>query len=100
LPDLKPRWDEFTVALEAFHDMLDEQRDALRASVEERVKATSTQLLKFASRWQALKPSTDAIDATTGKARELNAAAAAENIEALKKWRENADELVGAITLV
>ncbi|CAM9184751.1 unnamed protein product, partial [Discosporangium mesarthrocarpum] len=50
------RWDEFEVAAEAFHDIVEEQKESLRGVLEEEAVQLSQIIDKFGQRWRALKP--------------------------------------------
>ncbi|CAM9144794.1 unnamed protein product [Heterosigma akashiwo] len=50
------RWDEFELTLEAFGAMVEEQKEQLKAVVEEEIMALNQNVDKFAQRWKALKP--------------------------------------------
>ncbi|CAM9134653.1 unnamed protein product [Chrysoparadoxa australica] len=51
------RWDEFEIAMEAFNDMVEEQKEALVGVLEEEVISLNQGIDKFGQRWQALRPS-------------------------------------------
>jgi dynein heavy chain 2 len=50
------RWDDFDIALEAFNDMIEEQKEALKGTLEEDVTALNMGIDKFGNRWRQLKP--------------------------------------------
>ena len=51
------RWDDFDIALEAFNDMIEEQKEALKGTLEEDVTTLNMNIDKFGNRWRQLKPS-------------------------------------------
>eukprot|EP01041_Mallomonas_annulata_P006819 gene6819-13816_t len=51
------RWDEFDIALEAFNDMVEEQKEVLKSTIENDIIALNQDIIKFKSRWNQLKPS-------------------------------------------
>jgi dynein heavy chain 2, cytosolic len=51
------RWDDFDIALEAFNDMVEEQKEALKGTLEDDVTALNMSIDKFGNRWKQLKPS-------------------------------------------
>lgn len=56
---LKPLWKDFLETLDAFHAMLDEQRDELKQGIQNNIKEVSQAVDVFASRWKALKPNVE-----------------------------------------
>lgn len=50
------RWDDYDVALEAFNDMIEEQKGELKVLLEDEVMALNEGIDKFGSRWKQLKP--------------------------------------------
>jgi len=50
------RWDDFDIALEAFNDMIEEQREALKLTIEDEIVTLNENIEKFGSRWRQLKP--------------------------------------------
>ena len=50
------RWDTLEIAMEAFSDMIDEQKEALKTVLEEQVIELNVEIDKFSQRWLALKP--------------------------------------------
>jgi dynein heavy chain 2, cytosolic len=50
------RWDDFDIALEAFNDMVEEQKEALKVTLEDEVITLNENVEKFGSRWRQLKP--------------------------------------------
>lgn len=79
ISSLKPRWESFLVALEAFNDMLEDQRDNLKNDIEKRIKDCKIEVDKFASRWKALKPSAE---------NEVTRDAAEKILSEIKDWQE------------
>ena len=56
------RWDDFDIALEAFNDMVEEQKESLKGSLEEDVVNLNVNIDKFGNRWRQLKPGERAYD--------------------------------------
>lgn len=50
------RWDDFDIALEAYNDMVEEQKEALKGQLEEEAVTLNTNIERFANRWNQLKP--------------------------------------------
>lgn len=50
------RWDSFEIALDAYNEMIEEQKEALRGLIDEQVAALTSAIDKFGQRWLALKP--------------------------------------------
>ena len=50
------RWDDFDISLEAFNDMIEEQKEALKGTLEEETVSLNVNIDKFGSRWRQLKP--------------------------------------------
>lgn len=50
------RWDDFDIALEAFNDMIEEQKEALKLTLEDEVVTLNENIEKFGARWRQLKP--------------------------------------------
>ena len=51
------RWDNFDVAMEAFNDIIEEQKEAMKSVLEESAITLNANIDKFGDRWKALKPS-------------------------------------------
>jgi len=81
-----PCWDNFEVALVAFHDMIKDQREALKARVDDDVEACRQRLEQFASRWNSLKPDTEKVDWSNSAAVELV-------LDELEDWRDQLREV-------
>ena len=50
------RWDEFDIALEAFNDLVEEQKQALKVTLDDDVITLNMNIDKFGNRWKQLKP--------------------------------------------
>ena len=50
------RWDTFEIALDAFNEMIEEQKESLRSVIDEEVMTLNITFEKFGQRWRALKP--------------------------------------------
>lgn len=62
---IKPKWKDFVDSLEAFHDMLEEQREALKTGISDRVKECQINVDSFCSQWLALKPNVEGVEMTS-----------------------------------
>ncbi|RLN86865.1 hypothetical protein BBJ28_00018703, partial [Nothophytophthora sp. Chile5] len=56
LAQLPTRWENLEIALEAFNDMIDEQRESLKSEIEAQVVECNVEIDKFRERWSALRP--------------------------------------------
>ncbi|OWZ22446.1 Dynein heavy chain [Phytophthora megakarya] len=56
LAQLPTRWENFEIALEAFNDMIEEQRESLKGEIEGQVVECNIDIDKFRERWTALRP--------------------------------------------
>lgn len=83
LADMPSRWENFEIALEAFNEMIEEQRESLKGEIESQIVECNIGLDKFSQRWHTLKPTEistwekDAVDAI---------------FTSLEEWREQFDE--------
>jgi dynein heavy chain 2 len=50
------RWDNFEIAMEAFNDMIVEQKEALRSVLAAEVSDLNGAVARFSEKWRALKP--------------------------------------------
>ena len=50
------RWDDFDIALEAYNDMVEEQKEAMKSVLEEEVGTLNANIDRFANKWNQLKP--------------------------------------------
>lgn len=50
------RWDDFDIALEAYNDMVEEQKEALKSTLEEEAVNLNLNIDRFSNRWKQLKP--------------------------------------------
>ena len=78
------RWDDFDIALEAFNDMVEEQKVALKSTLEEEVVTLNMNIDKFGSRWKQLKPT----DVKSWEKDEIQRVFAS-----LEDWKKQFDEL-------
>lgn len=56
LNQLPTRWENFEIALEAFNDMIEEQRESLKGEIEAQIVECNVEIDKFRQRWTALRP--------------------------------------------
>ncbi|CAM9185799.1 unnamed protein product, partial [Choristocarpus tenellus] len=80
------RWDEFEVAAEAFHDIVEEQKESLKGVLEEEAMQLNQAIDKFGQRWQALKPQ---------EMKEWSPAEVSRVYSSLEDWREQFQEHKG-----
>jgi len=59
LKETETQYQLFLDSLEAFHKLLDEQKDKLRQDIERRTKEARLAVDKFCSLWRGMKPTTD-----------------------------------------
>lgn len=73
---ISDKWENFEVSVEAFAEVIEQQREVVKQDIQKRGEDLAISLDKFASRWTALKPKT--ID-------ELDMQSAVENAEKVKE---------------
>ncbi|TMW62553.1 hypothetical protein Poli38472_005171 [Pythium oligandrum] len=56
MAQLPTRWENFEIALEAFNDMIEEQRETLKSELEAQVVECNVEIDKFRQRWTTLRP--------------------------------------------
>ncbi|GBG24746.1 Cytoplasmic dynein 2 heavy chain 1 [Hondaea fermentalgiana] len=83
---LPSSWDNFEVAVVAFDDMVQDQREALKARVDDDVEACRQRIDQFASRWNSLKPDASAVDWSQSAAVEAV-------LDELQEWKDQFDEI-------
>ncbi|CAK9088100.1 Cytoplasmic dynein 2 heavy chain 1 (Dynein heavy chain isotype 1B) [Durusdinium trenchii] len=59
---LPGKWENFEVALIAFNDMIEDQREALKARVDDDVESCQQTIGQFVSRWESLKPGREGVE--------------------------------------
>ncbi|KAL4105900.1 hypothetical protein PRIC1_003955 [Phytophthora ramorum] len=84
LAQLPTRWENFEIALEAFNDMIDEQRESLKGEIEAQVVDCNVEIDKFRQRWMALRP----VEVPSWEDDAL-----AKVYTSMDEWREKLDEL-------
>ena len=85
------RWDDFDIALEAFNDMVEEQKEALKGTLEDDVTTLNMSIDKFGSRWRQLKPT----DVTSWEFAEVQKV-----FDTLADWKKQFSDLeISATTL-
>jgi hypothetical protein len=83
------RWDTFEIAMEAFHDMILEQKEALRSVLADEVVAFNASIERFGDKWRALKPGGgDGAGLSLGEEK-----AVAKVFEELEGWQEQFAEI-------
>lgn len=84
LANIQSEWESFDVALEAFNDLIEEQKENIKSNIDGEIVDTNRQIEKFLQRWEALKP------------RELASwdnESTSKVFEDLTSWRQQFDEL-------
>ncbi|KAJ1446203.1 dynein heavy chain and region D6 of dynein motor-domain-containing protein [Pelagophyceae sp. CCMP2097] len=90
---LDGRWVQFDEQMEAFHEMIEIQKESLKARLEEAVMEHNQAIDKFADRWRALKPQAPAQGADDAAARAFwGAEAVAKTFSDLDGWKSQVDE--------
>ncbi|KAE9115561.1 Cytoplasmic dynein 2 heavy chain 1 [Phytophthora fragariae] len=84
LTQLPTRWENFEIALEAFNDMIEEQRESLKGEIEAQVVECNVEIDKFRQRWTALRP----VEVSSWEDEVL-----AKVYSAMTEWREKMEEL-------
>eukprot|EP00438_Fugacium_kawagutii_P026834 Skav224731 [mRNA] locus=scaffold699:573890:588190:- [translate_table: standard] len=56
--EVQNKWDDFLIKLEAFEQLAHDLREELKGKMDQRILAMNSDIEKFASRWQSLKPKT------------------------------------------
>ncbi|RHY58768.1 hypothetical protein DYB34_000770 [Aphanomyces astaci] len=85
LSQLPSKWENFEIALEAFNDMIEEQRESLKGEIEAKIIECNQEIEKFSQRWNTLKP----VDVTT-----WDDDAVKKIYDAMVEWREQFNEIV------
>lgn len=85
---IKPKWEQFQNALDAFNDLLEDQRDTLKQDIERGATKCQMDIDKFSSRWNALKPKLDGSEMTQDTVNTI--------ISEISDWENELEELVAA----
>eukprot|EP00501_MAST-03F_sp_TOSAG23-6_P000982 GSMAST32.ASY1.ANO1.1018.1 assembled CDS len=83
---LPSRWENFEVAMEAFNDLVEEQRETLKGEIDMRIKEANESVEKLALRWHALKPQ--------GEVNNWNPETIQGIFDSLEDWQEQMEEKV------
>ncbi|KAF0686502.1 Aste57867_21689 [Aphanomyces stellatus] len=86
LSQIPSKWENFEVALEAFNEMIEEQRESLKGEIEAKIIECNQEIEKFSQRWTALKPT----EVTT-----WDDDAIQKIYDAMGEWREQFNEIIG-----
>ena len=84
LSNLQQRWQNFEVNIDAFGEMIEEQKKVVRQELNKRLQEGQVQLDKFNSRWTALKPKSFS---------EMNREDALETADKMKEWHGEWEKL-------
>jgi dynein heavy chain 2 len=85
------RWYEFDISLEAFNDMIEEQKELLKSTLEEEIVNLNVTIDKFGSRWKQLKPDGESITNWEDKVLQ-------EIFLSLENWKEQFNALETSIS--
>ncbi|CAE7570289.1 DYH1B [Symbiodinium sp. CCMP2456] len=58
MSEVQNKWEDFLIRLEAFEQLANDLREELRGKMDQRIAQMNSDIDKFASRWQSLKPKT------------------------------------------
>lgn len=78
------RWDDFDIGLEAFNDMIEEQKEALKGTLDEDVINVNKDVDRFASKWRQAKPS---------EVKDWSFDAVQKIFDSLEDWKTQLDDL-------
>ncbi|KAF4033576.1 putative dynein heavy chain N-terminal region 2-domain-containing protein [Phytophthora infestans] len=84
LSQLPTRWENFEIALEAFNDMIEEQRESLKGEIETHVVECNVEIDKLREQWRAKRP----VEVSSWEDEVL-----AKVYTAMTEWRQRMDEL-------
>ncbi|KAG6966238.1 hypothetical protein JG687_00004962 [Phytophthora cactorum] len=84
LSQLPTRWENFEIALEAFNDMIEEQRESLKGEIEAHVVECNVDIDKLREQWRAKRP----VEVQSWEDEALVKVYAA-----MTEWRQRMDEL-------
>ncbi|CAE8588828.1 unnamed protein product [Polarella glacialis] len=85
------KWEEFQIRLEAFEQLAGDLREELRGKMDQRIVTMNSEIEKFASRWQSLKPKT-ATDCSIEEAKK--------NAQQMQEWQAEWQGLKEQITML
>jgi dynein heavy chain 2 len=86
LSQIPSKWENFEIALEAFNEMIEEQRENLKGEIEAKVIECNQEIEKFEQRWNALKP----VEVASWEDEVIQKVH-----ESMLEWREQLNELMG-----
>ena len=86
---LPSRWENIEIAMEAFNDMIEEQRERLKDQIDGLVMECESKIEKFFKRWDALKPNANSFES----AKDLTSVSIAKMLEDIEEWRSQFEEL-------
>ena len=75
--------------MEAFNDMIEEQRERLKGEIDGLVMECESKVDKFFQRWEALKPNANSFES----AADLTSIAIVKMLEDIEEWRSQFEEL-------
>ena len=79
------RWDNFEIAMDAFNEMILEQKEALRSVLADEVEAFNGSVERFADRWRALRPGAE----SAAKPPDLGDEAVVARVRSPGTWRKS-----------
>lgn len=86
---LPGRWENLEIAMEAFNDMIEEQRERLKGEIDGLVMECESKVDKFFQRWEALKPNANSFESAV----DLTSDAITKMLEDIEEWRTQFEEL-------
>ncbi|CAK4090165.1 unnamed protein product [Aphanomyces euteiches] len=86
LSQIPSKWENFEIALEAFNEMIEEQRESLKGEIEAKIIECNQEIEKFSQRWSALRPT----ETTTWDDEAIQ-----KIYDAMLEWREQFNDIVG-----
>ena len=83
------RWDDFEIALEAYNDIIEGQKEVLKGFLEEEEITINVDVEKFGNKWRQLKPT----DTKSWDPKDIQKV-----FDSLDDWKEQFTELIGRTT--
>lgn len=78
-------WKNFEIAMEAFHDMIDEQKENLKQKISSDIVEFNRRVKRFAARWEELNPASKLEDDNASKDKILQI------FDSLENWKDEVD---------
>ena len=90
------RWDKFEIALEAYDNLIEDQKEVLKGTLEEEEVNLNIEIDKFSNRWRQLKPSDVKTKSSDGK--NWDQKDAQKVFDSLEEWKTQFSELEAKTT--